>query len=712
MAAGKERAPLTSIQSRRRTVALLGIFGLVFLALVGRMSFLQIARGDWLAEKAFRYRMRPTPIQADRGEILDRHGQPLLTNLVCESVYAQPPLIRDKAAAARLVAPILGMKTEEVERRMGRASFFEWLSRKVTPEKAQRVRDLGIVGVGFAPEKCRHYPEGSLAVHALGIANLDHHGIEGLELTYDKYLRGKNGAIQCEYTARGLPMEGGECRVIEGQTGLTLQTTLDVGLQRIIEREVERTYLESRADRATIMVMQVKTGEILGLAQWPHYDPALGGNSDPALRRIYTVADTLPPGSIFKPITASAALESGVINETTVIGDTGCMQVGGWSICNWDNRALGGVKIDTVMAKSSNVGFATLGMRLGVERFYKYHDLFGLNRPTGIDLPGEAVGQWIPKKAATEIDLATQAFGQTLTVSPIQMLTAIGAIANDGKLMWPHLGKAVLDRDGNVIQRIEPRVVRQVIAPETARLVQRLMVGVTEFGTGRNARVPGYKVGGKTGTATKVIDGKVARGHYIASFVGFAPFPDPEVVVLISVDEPKNGYYGGQVAAPIFGEVMASVLSYLDSPRTTEPPPPSPPGMPPAPRPPEQAVVPHLINLPLATAERTAAAAGFTLEATGFGATITSQFPVAGSTAYKGGRIHVRTDPPLPAGEPVRVPSLIGLDEAGAARLLAGKGLLMEGQGSGRAVRQEPAAGALLKPGSRVQVWFSRPERR
>lgn len=703
---------MTSIQSRRRTVALLGIFGLVFLGLVGRMSFLQIARGDLLAEKAFRYRMRPTPIQADRGEILDRHGQPLLTNVVCESVYAQPPLIRDKAAAARLVAPILKMKQEEVERRMGRASFFEWLSRKVTPETAQRVRDLGIEGVGFAPEKCRHYPEGSLAVHALGIANLDHFGIEGLELTYDKYLRGKNGAIQCEYTARGLPMEGGECRVIEGKTGYTLQTTLDVGLQRIIEREVERTHLETRADRATIMVMQVKTGEILGLAQWPRYDPALGGNSDPALRRLFTVADTLPPGSIFKPITASAALESGVINESTVISDTGCMQVGGWSICNWDMKALGGVKIDTVMAKSSNVGFATLGMRLGVERFYKFHELFGLTRQTGIDLPGEAVGQWIPKKLATEIDLATQAYGQTLTVSPIQMLTAIGAIANDGKLMWPHLGKAIMDKDGNLIKRIEPQVKRQVMSTKTARLVQRLMVGVTEFGTGRNARVPGYKVGGKTGTATKVIGGKVAKGHYIASFVGFAPFPDPEVVVLISVDEPKNGYYGGQVAAPIFGEVISSVLTYLDAPRTTEPPAPSLPGFPPTPRPPEQTQVPHLVNLSLGAAERLAASAGFRLEATGLGSRVTGQFPLAGSTAYKGGRIQVTTDPPLPAGEPVRVPVLTGLDEAGAARVLAGKGLLMEAEGSGRATRQEPAAGALLKPGTPVRVWFSRPERR
>jgi stage V sporulation protein D (sporulation-specific penicillin-binding protein) len=699
----------TGINSRRRTIALMGIFALVFSALVGRMTFLQVARGDWLNEQGFRSRMRPTPIQADRGPILDRNGQPLVRNVVCESIYAQPILIKNKPAAAQAIAPLLGLTPDDVETKMSRPSYSEWIKRKVKPEIVDKVKALKIAGIGIAPEKCREYVEGDLAVHALGISNIDQVGIEGLELTYSKYLRGKDGAIQCEYTARGLPMDGGVCRVIEGTPGLTLQTTLDIGLQRLVARNVERAHLETNAKRATIMVMDIATGEILALDQWPRYDPTLGGNSDPASRRIFTVADTLPPGSIFKPTTASAALDSGVINIDTRINDTGCMQLHGWSICNWDHKALGSVTIREVMAKSSNVGFGTLGMMLGTDRFYKYFDLFGFNRPTGIDLPGEAVGQWVPKKSATDLDLAIQGFGQTLTVSPIQMLTAIGAIANDGKRMWPHLGKALIDANGHVVQRIEPKMVQQVVKPEVAKLVQELMVGVVETGTGRNARVAGFQVGGKTGTATKVVDGRIAQGKYIASFVGFAPYPNPKVAVLISVDEPQGAYYGGQIAAPIFGEVMGEVLDYVDAPRSTAPPRALLPGELPPPKPPEPAVVPSIVNLARAEATRVAQLAGFELFIQGDGALVTEQFPSADAHAYKGGQMVANTDPPPPSTEKVHVPTLTGQSLATAARLLALKGLLIESVGTGVVVKQDPPPETERQRGTPVKVWLEPP---
>lgn len=701
----------TGIYSRRRIIGLLTIFGVAILGLVGRMGFLQIKNGDWLSDQAFRYRMRRTPIQADRGSILDRHGQPLATNVVCASVFANPVLVKNKPAAAQALAPILNMKPEELEKRMNKKSYFEWLKRKVKPEVEDQVKKLNIYGIGFAPEKCREYPEGDLAVHVLGISNLDHQGIEGLDLTYNQYLKGKDGAIQCEFTARGVPMDGGECKVIMGEPGLTLQTTMDIGMQRLVEKGVERAAYETRAKRATIMVMEVKTGEILALAQWPKYDPKLGGNSDPAARRLFVVADTLPPGSIFKPVTASAALDSGLINAKTSINDSGCMKVNGWSVCNWDHKALGSVTIREVMAKSSNVGFGTLGMMLGRGKFYEYHKRFGFQRKTGIDLPGEAVGQWRPPKQASDIDLATQGFGQTLTVSPIQMLTAIATIANDGKRMWPHLGKALLDEDGNVVKKIEPRVVEQVISPEVARHVQELMVGVVDFGTGKNARVAGYQVGGKTGTANKVIDGKVVK-KYIASFAGFAPYPDPQVAVLISVDEPEGVYYGGQVAAPIFGEVMADVLTYLDAPLSKVEPPKPEPGYPAPPKPPQPAQVPSLLNLSLANAERVARSAGFGLTIEGYGTTVTRQFPHAGSTAYKGGKIIVYTDPIASSGQEVLVPDLTGKSMQEAAALLGERQLLIQPDGSGQVVRQEPRAGARVKAGTPVRVWLQKPPKK
>ncbi|MDB4897005.1 MAG: soprulation-specific penicillin-binding protein [Firmicutes bacterium] len=694
----------TGIYSRRRTIALMGIFALAFVSLTGRMGYLQLEMGNKLGDMGFRYRMRPTPIQADRGEILDRNGQPLLKNVVCESVYAQPILIKNKPAAASALSPILGMKADDLEARMSRPSFFEWLKRKVPPETRKQVAALGITGIGFAPEKCRQYPEGDLAVHLLGISNLDHQGIEGLDLWYNKSLSGVDGAIQCEYTARGLPMDGGDCKVMDGKPGLTLQTTVDVTLQRLLERAVERAALETKAKRVYMGVMQVKTGEMLSLAQWPKFDPLLGGNSDPQSRRLGPVVDTLPPGSIFKPVTATAVLNEGVINKDTVIPDAGCTTVSGWQICNWNHQPVGGPHIDRVMAGSSNVGFATLGMWLGRDRFYKYLDAFGFTQVTGVDLPGEALGQWIPKKSASDIDLAVQGFGQTLTVSPIQMLAAIGAIANDGKLMWPHFGKALLDSSGTVVQTIDPRVVRQVARPEVARYVQELMVGVVDTGTGRNARVPGYKIGGKTGTATKVIDGKLAQGKYIASFVGFAPYPNPELVVLISVDEPQGAYYGGQIAAPIFGELMGEVLGYLNVPRSNLPPPPSRPGEPPAPKSREKAFVPSIVNLPVAEADRVARAAGMELFVQGGGAYVTEQFPLAGTMAYRDGQMVANTDLPEPGEERVHVPPLAGKSLSEAAQALALRGLLMDAQGTGVVVKQQPEGGAILRKGTPVKV--------
>ena len=690
----------------------MGIFALVFTALIGRMGYLQIVQGDWLAEKGFRNRMRLTPIQPERGDILASSGQPLLKNVVCESVFAQPIVLKDKPAAAAALAPILKLDAAELEKRMNKNSYFEWLKRKVPPAVADQVKALGIDGIKLAPEKCRAYPEDELAVHVLGISNLDHHGIEGLELVYDKHLNGDPGAIQCEYTARGLPIPGGDCRVMEGRQGLSLLTTIDIGMQRLADKVTERAHLETRAQKTTVIVMEVKTGGILAQSQWPRYDPKLGGNSDPGLRRIYTVTDAWSPGSIFKPVTASAALDSGVIDQNSRIHDTGCTQIGGWSVCNWDHKGLGSVGIDVVMAKSSNVGFAQLGMMLGTNRFYDYLERFGLTRQTGVDLPGEAVGQWIPKRSATELDLAIQGFGQTLTVTPIQMLTAISAIANDGKLMKPHLGRALIDDQGQIVKEFEPVVVRQVIKPEVARYVQELMVGVVDTGTGRNARVPGYQVGGKTGTATKVKDGKVAKGSYIASFVGFAPYPNPEVAILISVDEPVGAYYGGQIAAPIFGEVMAEVLAYLDTPPSKVEPPPPQPGFPPAPRPPQEAKVPSVVNLPIDMALKTAKEAGFRLVVEGDGPFVTAQFPLAGTTAYKSGEIKARSFLPPLGADYVHVPALTGKSLADAAQQLAVKGLFLQAEGRGQAVSQQPVAGALVPRGTPIAVKFAPPPKK
>jgi stage V sporulation protein D (sporulation-specific penicillin-binding protein) len=699
---------LSGISSRRRVIACLALVALGFLVLIGRLGWLQIVRADWLRESAWRYHSRPIPIQADRGEILDRHGYPLVQNVTCESVFANPILVKDKEGAARALAPLLGLSFETTVQRLHQRSYFVWLRRKVKPETAAAVRTLRIRGVGFSPEACRFYPEGGLAAHALGISNIDHEGIEGLELTYNKYLRGTGGAIQVEFDARGQIIEHGIKKVKPAVPGLSLVTTIDRGLQHQCERGLEQTIYETKAARGTIIVMDVSTGEILCLAQYPTFDPHLGGNSDPKARRLWSLADAINPGSTFKPVTAAAALQEGVIDKETTINDTGCFNVQGRTICNWDHRALGAVTIREVMAKSSNVGFATLGMWLGADRFYRYLDAFGITRVTGIDLPGEALGLWIPKKQAVQLDLAIQAFGQTLTVTPIGLLTAINAIANDGTLVRPHLGKQLVDRDGNTVQEVAPRQVNRVLSKENARLLQDLMALVVENGTGRAAAVPGYRVAGKTGTAQK-LQGATVVGH-TASFVGFAPVPSPRLSVLVMIDEPQGVIYGGQVAAPVFGDLMKDVLMYMAVPPqhlpirksewpggpVTEIPPPKP------------VTVPNFVNLPAHAARQLALQSGLDPLLEGEGPLVTGQLPPPGTLLKERDRVLLRTTSPGPGSGTVRVPSLIGLDARQAAERLARVGLPIRLDGSGLVARQDPPAGTSVRSGTPVAVWLAR----
>lgn len=691
-------------------IACLGVFALAFVGLVGRLAWLQVVKAEWLRDKAWRYHSRPIPIQAERGEILDRNGYPLVKNVTCESVFVNPVLVKNRREeTARALAPVLELSYDTVRERLQQQSYFVWLRRKVKPEMAAKVRSLQLEGVGFSPEACRFYPEGSLAAHVVGISNIDHEGIEGLELTYNKKLRGETGAIQVEFDARGQAIEQGTKKVREATAGLSLVTTLDRGLQHQCERGLEQTIHETRAARGTIIVMDVPTGEVLCLAQYPTFDPHLGGNSDPKARRLWPLADAISPGSIFKPITAAAALQEGVVNETTGINDSGCMVVQGRSICNWDHKALGGVTIREVMAKSSNVGFATLGMWLGADRFYQYLDAFNVTRITGVDLPGEALGQWIPKKQAVQLDLAIQAYGQTLTVTPIGLLTAINAIANDGVLLWPHVGKALIDQEGRLVEEIAPREVRRVISSENAKLLQELMALVVETGTGRAANVPGYRVAGKTGTAQKY-QGATVVGH-TASFVGFAPVPNPRLSVLVMIDEPQGVIYGGQVAAPVFGDLMKDVLMYMqvpqqDLPRRHQEWPGGPVRELPPPKP---VTVPKFLNMATDQARQLALQIGLDPIVEGGGPEVIGQMPPPQTQLKEGDRIILRTYAMPGEADEALIPELIGLDMKGAAEQLAKLGLRAEFAGSGLVVRQEPAAGERAAPGTSVRLWLEKP---
>lgn len=683
------------IRVKRRVLFLLAAFSVFALILGGRLLWLQVGRSAWLAARGEGSRLRRIPLQAPRGDIVDRAGRPLAGSTHLESIYVQPGLVRDRQRTAHLLAQALSLKEEPVAARVGRPSYFEWIAHKVAPEAASRVRALALPGVGLVPEAQRYYPGGSLAAHALGIAGLDR-GLEGLELVYDQYLKGEDGALMLEYDARGLPAAGGGKRYVPPVPGLTLVTTLDADIQHIVEQQVERTITETGAKSVAILVMDVQSGGILGMAMRPTFEPGAYGASPAAQRRLWVVADSLEPGSIFKPVTASAAFDLGLVDENTTFPDPGCITVQGWGrpICNYDHTGLGSASVAKIMERSSNVGFLQIGQRVGIPNFYNYLQRFGLDRPTGIDLPGEASGQRPALKAATLVDLSVMSFGQTITVTPLQMLSSIATIANDGKRMQPHLMQELRSPTGEVVKRYEPKVLGQAIKPETARTVQRLMERVVAQGTGRNAQVQNYLVAGKTGTAEKIVGGVRAAGKYTASFVGFGPVPNPRIAVLITIDEPQGVYYGGQIAAPVFGRMVGDIFDVLQ--------------VPPSAAPPEKAVVPSLVNLPLPLAQEAALAAGFELAVEGEGVAVAAQSPPAGVALPRGSRLWVRTGVP-PAGLPVTVPDLRRLDLKTAAQRLAEVGLALEPEGEGLGSAQEPPPGARVAAGSLVRVRFSDP---
>ncbi len=681
---------------KRRILFLLTAFALFASVLSGRLVWLQVGRSEWLAGRGEGARLRRIPLQAPRGDIVDRGGRLLAGSTHLESVYVQPALVQDRQRTAHLLAQALAISEERVRARVGRPSYFEWIARKVSPEAAARVRTLALPGVGLVPEAQRYYPGGSLAAHALGIAGLDK-GLEGLELVYDQYLKGGDGALMLEYDARGLPAAGGGKHFLPPEPGLTLVTTLDADIQHIVEQQVERTIQETKARSVAILVMETRTGGILGMAMRPTFEPGDYAAGPAAQRRLWVVADSLEPGSIFKPVTASAALDLGLVDENTVFPDPGCITVQGWGrpICNYDRTGLGSATVAQIMERSSNVGFLQIGQRVGIPNFYEYLHRFGLDRPTGIDLPGEASGQRPPQKAATLVDLSVMAFGQTITITPLQMLSAIATIGNDGKRMRPHLMQELRSPSGAVVRRWEPQVLAQVMKPETARTVQRLMEQVVARGTGRNAQVQNYLVAGKTGTAEKIEGGVRAAGKYTASFVGIGPVPDPRIAVLITIDEPQGVYYGGQIAAPVFGRMAGDIFDVLQVP-------PAAPVL-------ELATVPALVNLPLAMAREAAIAAGVELFVEGDGLAVAAQAPPAGTALPRGSRVWVRAGTP-PAGLPVTVPDLRRLDLPAAAHLLAQVGLALEPEGEGTCVAQEPPPGVQVAAGSPVRVRFSAPE--
>ncbi|WP_456275588.1 stage V sporulation protein D [Bacillus sp. AK128] len=557
---------VSNVTVRRRLIIVLTVGVLLFSIIDLRLGFVQFWIGDWLTDRAKNSWSRNIPFEPERGEILDRNGVPLATNISAPTVYVMPRQIENPTEAAGSLAATLGIGEKKMLEYIKKNASIVKVNeaRKISHEKAREIQALGLKGVYIAEDSKRHYPNGSYLSHVLGFAGIDNQGLMGLELYYDEELKGEKGSLKPYITAKGQPMQNLSADYDPPEDGLNLKLTIDSKVQTIINRELDIAEAKYNPDGLIAIAMDPKTGEILGMDSRPNFDPA---NFREVPQEIYNrnlpVWSTYEPGSTFKIITLAAALEEKEVDlEKEEFNDSGAVKVGGATLHCWKRGGHGHQSFLEVVQNSCNPGFVELGERLGKERLFKYIKDFGFGQKTGIDLQGEGKGILFNIDRVGPVEQATTAFGQGVSVTPIQQVAAVAAAVNGGNLYTPYIAKEFTDpATGEVVSRNTPELKRRVISEETSKQVRHALESVVAQGTGKNAFVEGYRVGGKTGTAQKVKDGRYMENNHIVSFIGFAPADDPQIVIYVAVDNPKGTVqFGGVVAAPIVGSIIGDSL--------------------------------------------------------------------------------------------------------------------------------------------------------
>ena len=553
---------------RKRVALFFVLFAVLLMGLGFRLVYLQGYQNEWLAKRAEDQRVRLIPVEAKRGTIYDRNGKILAESISALSVYAIPAEVENVSETAAALAAVLNLDAEKIEKKLARRQSFVWLARRIDTKTADAVRALRLVGVDVSEESRRTYPNGQVGAHILGFVGADNQGLDGIELMMDRYLLGTGGGVVAEYDASGKEIPYAPYRYEMPTVGQDVYLPIDLVLQQLAERELLRAVEETGAKGGTVLLMDPRSGEVLAMANRPTYDPNQFGEYPASSWRNIGVTNTYEPGSTFKVLTTAAALNEGVVTVNDRFFDGGDIEVQGRRIHCWKHGGHGSVSFREVVEGSCNVGFVGVGLRLGAERFYPYLKAFGLGHATGISLPGEAVGIMIPEEKAVPLNLATMAMGQSIAVTPIQLLAAVSAAINGGVWHEPRIVKEVRNANGDVTESFAAGEGRRVIREEVSAVVRELLAGVVANGTGKNGALDGYRVGGKTGTAQKVGAGGYMQGKYIASFVGFLPADAPELAMLVVIDEPTGMYYGGQIAAPVFPALMKDAVDYCNIART------------------------------------------------------------------------------------------------------------------------------------------------
>lgn len=726
------RGPSFSMK-KKMLVVLVGIFAVGFAVLSARLFKLQVLDGQFYAQRAAKQQLATVRISANRGSILDRNGKPLAQSATVWDVTVSPSYIKTDAErnkTADALSQILDIDRQTLYNKINQRISYVVVAKRIekpTQELiANYIKENNIGYIGLVEDSKRYYPYGNFASQVLGFTGTDDQGLAGVEAQYNSVMKGTSGRLVTAKNAHGTDMPYNYSDYVPPKDGNNVVLTLDEVVQHEMENNLRQAVADNNVtNRVAAIAMNVNTGEILGMATEPGFDPndpytiadpaaqkTLAGLSGDALKQATAndrqaqwrnKAITVPyePGSVFKTITAAAAIDAGVVKATDMFNDPGSITVSGTTFHDWKAGGSGSVTFLQGFEQSINVVFIQVGQRLGVTNFYKYISNFGLTAKTGIDLPGEALSITIPEKRYGPVELASASFGQSNKFTPIEMIAAIAASANGGKLVQPHIVKEITDANGKVIKTFNTAVKRQVISAESSKEMARILqLEVTE-GSGKNAYVAGYRIGGKTGTAQK-LDSADSTAR-IASFCGVAPCDDPQVAVLLLMDEPHNttSNYGGVIAAPVVGDIFSEILPYL--------------GVQPKYTPEEQAKVevqaPNAVGRKVSEISPQIVAAGLKVQVVGNGDTVTSQVPAVGDSMPKSGSVVLYTGNAQPAGTST-VPNLIGQSPEQVNAAMAAAHLNVNFVGVAQdtagvtACEQSQAVGAQVPPGTVVTVKF------
>ncbi len=643
---------------KTRIVNIVFIFAVSAIVVLGSLVRWQFIKGSELQKMAIAQQTSESNISSDRGTIYDRNGKILAQNSSVKTITASPNDVQDAEKVdetAKILAEILELDEQKVKEQLSKELDHVEIKKKVDVETANLVREKNLTGVFLVDDTKRFYPYGSLAAHVIGTTGTDNQGLSGVEMVYEEYLKGKPGKLISSRNDDVSEMQYEEYE--RSVSGNNVVLTIDEIIQHFVESELEQACKDYKVENgAACIVMHAKTGEILAMATYPTFDLNSPFTiTDPGVlasleqyegaekeqkrtEEVYkmwrnkAVVDSYEPGSTFKSITACMALEEGVVSLNEVFNCSGSMRVADTNISCWKTGGHGSETFVQGVEGSCNPLFMTLGARVGSKNFYKYYKAFGFTETTGFDLPGEASGTFHEMSNFNDVELATSSFGQTFIITPLQLITAYSAITNGGNMVRPHVVKQIVDDNGIVIKNNETEIIRQVVSEETANTVCNVLEGVVSKNTGKNAYIKGFRVAGKTGTSEKIPRG---NGKYVASFIGFAPCNDPEIIGLVMLDEPMgSSHMGGATAAPAFKNIFDNVLRYLNiEPQYTE----------------EELAsldnsVPNVEGLSKSDAIAKFANTGLKYNIIGNGGKITSQIPKGGSTLPDGSTVVLYTE--------------------------------------------------------------------